>query len=412
MHSYKYRGRDKQGQIVEGLIDAQSQNSVVLKLASVDVIPISITRTSNELTVEELFEKYLGYGRPQLDDLIMFVQQMHTLSKSGVPLMRGLRVVSETTKHNGLRNALMDVVISLESGYRFSKALEKHPLIFSPLIIAMIDVGENTGQLDSAFLQIKIYLESELDTRRRIKTALRYPLMVLVAIIFATGIINLVVIPSFRNFFTAFGSKLPLPTQLLINCSDLIVHYGWLIGLLIIAGAIGLLFYLQTSQGKWWWSYLKLNIPFIGSIVQRSIYARFCRAFAMTIKANVPLLQGFKVVSNVADNVYISQKILQMRHGVERGESLYLAAKHSRLFSPIVLQMLIVGEETGEIDTMLLDVALFYEKDVDYDLKKLGDAIEPILIIIIAVMVLVLALGVFLPMWDISTVALKKMEGF
>jgi MSHA biogenesis protein MshG len=190
------------------------------------------------------------------------------------------------------------------------------------------------------------------------------------------------------------------------------MHYGWILGILALVGITGGLVYLHTKQGEWWWSYCKLKIPFIGSIVQRSIYARFCRAFAMTIKANVPLMQGFKVVSKVADNAYLSEKILHMRNNVEKGESLYLAAKNSKLFSPLVLQMLIVGEETGEIDAMLLDVAQYYEKDVDYDLKRLGDAIEPILIIIIAAMVLVLALGVFLPMWDISTVALKKMEGF
>ncbi len=412
MPSYKYKGRDKLGQMVEGSIEAQSPNNAVLKLASVDIIPISLVVTSDDLTVEALLVKYFSYGRPQLDDLIMFSQQMHTLLRSGVSLMRGLRVVCETTKHNGLRNALTDVVISLESGHRFSKALEKHANIFSPLFIAMIDVGENTGQLENAFLQIKYYLESELDTRRRIKTALRYPIMVFLAILFAVMIINIVVIPSFRNFFTAFGSKLPLPTQILICISDFIIHYGWALGIVSISIVLSLVVYFQTAQGKWWWSYLKLKIPFIGSIVRRSIYARFCRSFSMTIKANVPLLQGFKVVSNVVDNVFLSQKILQMRHYVERGEALYLAAKHTDLFSPIVLQMLIVGEETGEIDTMLLDVAQFYEKDVDYDLKRLGHAIEPILIIIIAAMVLVLALGVFLPMWDISTVALRKMEGF
>ncbi len=412
MFSYHYKGRDKQGQLVEGFIEAQSPNNVVLKLASVDVVPISINRISNQLTVEAILIKYCGYGRPQLDDLILFSQQMYTMLKSGVSLMRSLRVACETTRHKGLRNALIDVVISLESGLRFSKALEKHTVIFSPLLIAMIDVGENTGQLEAAFLQIKLYLESELQTRRRIKTALRYPMMVLLVIIFAIIIINVVVIPSFRSFFAAFGSKLPLPTQILIGISDFVLKYGWLISIFLIGSVVGILVYLQSKQGRWWWSYIKLKIPFVGSIIKRSIYARFCRSFSMTIKANVPLLEGFKIVSNVVDNVYLSQKILLMRHYVERGEALYLAAKHTDLFSPLVLQMLIVGEETGEVDNMLLEVAQFYEKDVDYDLKRLGHAIEPILIIIIAAMVLVMALGVFLPMWDISTVALRKMEGF
>ncbi len=412
MPSYKYKGRNKNGQMIEGLIEAQNPNSAIVKLASVDVIPLYIQPTSDEMTVEILLTKYFSYGRPQLDDLILFSQQMHTLLKAGVSLMRALRVVCETTKHNALRNALTDVVISLESGNSFSKSLEKHDNIFSSLIIAMVDIGENTGQLENVFLQIKYYLESELDTRRRIKTALRYPAMVFFSIFFAICIINMVVIPSFRNFFSAFGSKLPMPTQILISISDFFVHYGWLLGIFAIGCSIGIVVYSHTKQGKWWWSFLKLKIPFIGDIIQRSVYARFCRAFSMTIKANVPLLKGFKVVSHVVDNAYLSQKIIQMRHYVERGEAIYQAAKHTELFSPIVLQMLIVGEETGQVDSTLLDVAQYYEKDVDYDLKRLGHVIEPILIIIIAAMVLMLALGVFLPMWDISTVALRKMEGF
>lgn len=412
MPSFIYKGRDKNGQVVQGQIEAQTQSNAALKLASVDVIPISIELTTNEITVEGLLKKYFSYGKPPLDDLILFSQQMYTMLKSGVSLMRALRVVCETTAHHGLRNALTDVIINLESGNRFARALERHPHTFSSLLIAMIEVGENTGQLDNAFLQIRYYLESELDTSRRIKTALRYPLTVLVAIVFAIGIINVVVIPSFSNFFAAFGSKLPLPTRVLISISNFVIHYGWFLVLFMVGAMIGLVAYLRTEQGKWWASFLKLKIPFIGDIIKRSVYARFCRAFSMALTANVPLMQAFRVVSNVVDNTYLSQKILQMRHFVERGEAIYLAAKHTDLFSPIVLQMLIVGEETGEVDKMLLEVAQYYEKDVDYDLKRLGHAIEPVLIIIIAAMVLLLALGVFLPMWDISTVALRKMDGF
>lgn len=410
MPNYKYKGRDKKGQEVEGLIEASSQTNAVTKLTSADVIPISIVMTTNETTVEDLIGEYLGLGHPKTDDLIMCIQQLYTLSKAGVPLIRALRVVSETTTHRGLRGALTDMVISLESGFRLSKAMGKHPHIFSPLIIAMIEVGEDSGQLENSFLQIKAYLESELETRRRIKTALRYPFMVLVAIIVAVCIINLVVIPSFSNFFNAFGSQLPLPTRILIACSDAFVNYGWALAFFLLMIMISIGLFLKSEQGMWWWSYLKLRLPLVGSIIKRTIYARFCRAFAMTVSANVPLLKGFSIVSKVADNAYVAQKIVTMRQHVEKGETLYLAAKNSDLFSPLVLQMLAVGEETGEIDSILLDIAYYYEKDVDYDLKKLGDAIEPLLIIIIALMVLVLALGVFLPMWDISTVALRKME--
>lgn len=411
MPSYRYKGRDKNGQLVEGSIEANTPNSVAVKLSSIDIMPISILVTEDSQTVEEWLMKLFGVGLPTTEDLIIFSQQMYSLLKAGVSLIYGLKVISETTKHTVFRNVITDVIISLESGYSFSKALKKYPMVFHPLMIAMVEVGENTGQLESAFLQIKGYLETEQSTRQRIKTAIRYPVIVLIAIILAIVIINVMVIPAFRDFFSAFGSNLPLPTRILIATSDIFIHHGWLIAIVLGLTVLGAWIYSNTPKGEWWFSYVKLRIPFVGSIIRRSIYARFCRAFSMAMSSNVPLLQAFKVVANVADNPYLEHKILMMRHGIERGESLYKAAKESNIFSPIALQMMAVGEETGEVDKILLDIAFYYEKDVDYDLKKLGDLIEPVLIIIIGMMVLMLALGVFLPMWDISTVALRKMDG-
>lgn len=411
MPSYRYKGRDKNGQLVEGSIEAATPNSVAIKLYSIDIMPISIIVTENAQTVEEWLMKLFGIGLPKTEDLIIFSQQMYSLLKAGVSLIYGLKVISETTKHTIFRNVITDVIISLESGYSFSKALKKYSMVFHPLMIAMVEVGENTGQLESAFLQIKSYLETEQSTKQRIKTAIRYPMIVIVAIIMAIMIINWMVIPAFRDFFAAFGSNLPLPTRILIATSNIFVQHGWLIALILVLITIGVVLYAHTPRGAWWFSFLKLKIPLVGSIIRRSIYARFCRAFSMAMTANVPLMQAFKVVANVADNPFLEEKILKMRHGIERGESLYKAAKESNIFSPIALQMMAIGEETGEVDKILLDIAYYYEKDVDYDLKKLGDLLEPILIIIIGMMVLILALGVFLPMWDISTVALRKMDG-
>ncbi|HRE31094.1 MAG TPA: type II secretion system F family protein, partial [Candidatus Berkiella sp.] len=174
------------------------------------------------------------------------------------------------------------MIISLESGYSFSKALSKHSMVFQPLIIAMVEIGENTGKLEISFLQIREYLETEQSTKQRIKTALRYPIIVIAAILTAIIIINIMVIPAFRDFFSNFGATLPLPTRILITTSDLFVRHGWLISGLCILSAIGAVYYAHTPQGKWWISCCKLKIPFVGSIVRRSIYARFCRAFAMT----------------------------------------------------------------------------------------------------------------------------------
>jgi MSHA biogenesis protein MshG len=347
MPSYRYKGRDKSGQLVEGFIEAATPNNVAVKLSSIDIIPISIVIAESAQTVEDWLAKLFGVGLPKTEDLIIFSQQMHSLLKAGVSLLHALKVISETTEQTTFRNVITGVIISLESGFSFNKALDKYPLVFPPLMVAMVEVGENTGQLEGAFMQIRNYLETDLSTKRRIKTAVRYPFIVLTAIVMAMVIINVMVIPAFRDFFSAFGSNLPLPTRILIATSDSFVHHGWLLILLLIMLFIGGITYSHTPKGKWWVSYLKLKIPFVGSVIRRSIYARFCRAFSMAISANVPLMQAFKVVANVADNTYLEQKILRMRQGIEKGESLYQAAKKSTIFSPIALQMMAVGEETG-----------------------------------------------------------------
>lgn len=405
---YRYIGRDKKGQSVMGMVDANNPIQVAQKLKGAEVLPIKIIPSKQGIIIEDVLQKSFRIGDPSLADLILFTQQLTTLINAGVPLMRSLKIISETCKHNRLRSIITDVIISLEGGMSFTSALTKHQQIFSTIYCSIIEVGENSGHLDQALEVISQYLINEQNTRRRITAALRYPAIVLLAILTAIIIINLFVVPSFRDFFLAFNATLPLPTRILIGMSDFFIHFGAAI-LLFSLVALGFIFvYIQSIEGQWYWSYLKIKLPIFGSIVQRSIYARFCRAFSMVLNANIPLLTSFHVVANAVGNQYLAQKINGMRYVILNGESLYQAAKKTDLFEPIVLQMMLVGEETGDMAKTLLDCARFYEKDVDYDLKKIASLIEPVLIAIIACMVLILALGVFLPMWDISTVAFSK----
>jgi len=410
MPIFNYKGRDKKGNSVEGQVDAISEISVAQKLSRVDVIPIKIKQATKEDDVFEYIAESLNIGKPLLEDLSMFARQMYTMTKSGVPLIRSIKVIKDATKSRGLRNALNNIIISLESGYSLANCFKQHPIIFNNLFVSMIEVGETTGNLDAAFLQIAIYLDKEIETRKKIKTASRYPLMVCTAIIVATAIINIFVIPSFKGFFKSFGSELPIQTRILIATSDFAVNYWFYILLLLAASIFFISLYINSNKGKLKWDYFKLKIPLIGSILQRALLARFCRSFAMTTKAGVPLLEAINVIAGAVDNKFVGNKILEMRTNLEKGEALSIAASNTGLFTPLVLQMLTIGEETGDIDSMLLQVSEYYEREVEYDLKKLADSIEPLLIVIIAGFVLVLALGVFLPMWDMSSVAMKSMR--
>ena len=264
-------------------------------------------------------------------------------------------------------------------------------------------VGENTGQLDQAFFKLSTYLERELDTRKRIKAALRYPSMVLIAIAAAIVILNIFVIPTFADMFSRLGADLPLATRFIIASSNLFINY-WpymLFGVMLIYVMINKS--LKTKKGRYQWDRRKIKIPIIGSIIERSILARFSHSFAIVLKAGVPMTTGLTLVAEAVDNSYMQEKISAMRQSIESGESLLRSAVASTLFTPLVLQMVAVGEETGRVDELLAEVGDYYEREVDYDLATLTARIEPLLLVVVAVMVLVLALGIFTPMWDMAS---------
>ena len=282
-------------------------------------------------------------------------------------------------------------------------AMAHHPKIFSSLFVSIIKVGEETGGLDLAFLQISQYLEREKETQSQIKSALRYPTMVIVAISLAMVVINIYVIPSFKSVFDKMGAELPWQTKLLMNVSDFTVDY-WLhiVAGLILTG-VTITKFIQSPEGHLLKDQWILKLPVVGSIIHRATMERFSRSFAMILSAGVPLIQGITIVSNAIGNIFIGSKLNQMRIGIEKGDSISRMAMSIGLFPPLVIQMIMVGEETGNISEMLLEVADFYKTEIDADLKILSSVIEPFLIIIIGVMVLVLALGIFLPMWNLSS---------
>lgn len=405
MALFRYKARNSRGDSVSGEIEAGSADAVATQLVSSGVTPVDIRQVREKRDFISELEELLTNTKPNLDDLILFCRQMYTLSRSGVPILRALTGLSETTKNRVLSSAINRIRRNIEGGHELSVAMGMEANIFNNLIISIIRVGETTGRLDEAFLQLSEYLEMERDTRNRIKMAIRYPSFVIVAIMIAIGIINTLVIPAFARVFDKMKTELPWQTKLLISISDFTVAY-WPY---MVTGAILLFFgirqYVSQGQGKYNWDKLKLQLPIMGTLITRSTLARFSRSFAMAFKSGVPLIQALTVTARAVDNEYVAERVLSMRNSVERGENLTRTAAATGLFPPLVLQMFAVGEETGAIDQMMEDVADFYEREVDYELKNLSSAIEPVLIIAIGIMVLILALGVFLPMWDMTKFA-------
>lgn len=401
MANFSYTGK-LAGREVSGTVDAINEAAAAENLIKRNITPlhIELSKTNKAKTNQNFDVSQWFIPNVSLEDLGMFSRQMYSLVKAGIPIVRAMNGLADTTNSVRLKQALQKVNTELEKGRALSAALAAHPKIFSRLFISMINVGENTGKLDEAFLLLSEYFEQEQSTRKQIKSAMRYPMFVMLAIAAAIFLMNLFVIPTFADMFAKFNTDLPWTTQLLVGSSNFFVNYWPLLILAIVGGIFAVKRYLNSRSGRYKWDKIKLKIPIVGSIIERSTLSRFARSFAMMLQSGVPLTQALNLVADSVDNAYMADKILSMRKGIERGESLLRTANASDLFTPLVMQMIAVGEETGQVDTMLTEVSDFYDREVDFDLKSLTAKIEPILIAIVAVMVLILALGIFMPMWN------------
>jgi MSHA biogenesis protein MshG len=406
MSDFKYTGRDSTGQQVSGELEAVSRGAAISQLQLKKIILTSLIEQTLEPKSIEF--SFTPKKKITLDDQVLLTRQLYALAKAGIPIIRALNGLAESSDNEQLSEVLNAVAVSLVSGSELATAFRQFPKIFSPIFISMIHVGENTGRLDLAFQKLTAHLELERETKKRIKSATRYPLFVVSAIMLAMTVINIMVIPSFASVFAKLGADLPFATRILMFTSEMTINYWWLILLVTIGGGYAWLRFIKTPVGLLWWDTKKLRLPLFGSLFKRIALSRFARSFSMMLSSGVPILKALSIVAESVGNKSIGVAIEDMSRGVERGERLTSTAAATGLFTPLVLQMMSVGEETGSVDTLLDDVADFYEEEIDYELKQLADSIEPILLVFLGGLVLVLALGVFLPIWDLGGAASGK----
>jgi MSHA biogenesis protein MshG len=404
---FSYTARDASGQLKQGQIEAENAAAVADDLTRRSLTPITIESMGQD-SVEsgamtgDLTEYFKKPGRAEL---ILFSRQMHALTKAGVPIITGMKRIADSTSHEKMREIIEEMVDELESGRELATAMSSYPEVFSTLYIGMIRIGEQSGRLDESFYRMFEFLERDENTLRNIKSAIRYPTLVMVAIAIAVAIIMIFVIPQFASIYESFNLVLPLPTRIIIGTAEFFAEYWMFLLVGLLATFFGFRHYINTPDGRLKWDKQKLKFPVIGSIVLRGTLARFASAFAMTYRSGMQILEGMKIVSQAVDNAYIQTKIQEMREGIARGENLSNVTIQARVFTPLVIQMIVIGEETGNLEDMLQEVTDFYEREVDYDVKRLSSLIEPLLTVAIGVLVLVLALGVFLPMWDLVQAA-------
>lgn len=409
MPYFAYKGRNARGELLQGVIESPDSGAVADQLFSTGVTPIEIVATKKPATDggDNLWAK-LTEQKIRSIDVQLFSRQLYTLLKSGVPIMRGLAGLQESAINKSFGRVVKDLRESLDAGRELSAAMRRHPDVFSSFYLSMVRVGETTGRLDEIFLRLFDHLEFEREMRERVKTALRYPIFVVIAMVVAIAVINIFVIPAFAKVYAGFNAELPLMTRILLATSNFTVTY-WPLLLAAIAGAgVAFRMYIGTPKGRFHWDKVKLRIPIVGKILLKGALARFARSFALSSKSGVPIVQGLSVVAQTVDNAYISSRVEQMRDGVERGESILRTSVAAGVFTPVVLQMIAVGEETGAIDDLMDEIGAMYEREVDYELKTLSAQIEPILLLGLGILVLILALGVFLPIWDLGKASMGK----
>jgi MSHA biogenesis protein MshG len=413
MPVFAYKGRSARGDLVQGSLEGVDSGVIADQLLNTGITPTEITLTSQAIQSGStpglsLWQRLTAEKKVDVLELMLFSRQMYTLLKAGVPIMRALAGLQESSRNPVFSAMLQDLRESLDSGRELSTALRRHPKIFSPFYLSMVQIGEMTGMLDVTFMRLYEHLEFEKDMKERIKSAIRYPMFVLVAMGIAIVIVNIFVIPAFAKVFEGFHAQLPLMTRMLMGFSGFMVHYWPILLALLIGAVVAFRSWVNTVDGRYKWDRYKFHIPIAGRIIMKATLARFARSLALSFKSGVPIVQGLNSVALVVDNEFMRSRVEQMRDGVERGESILRTATTAGVFNPTVLQMIAVGEETGDMDGLMFEIAGMYEREVDYEIKTLSANIEPIMIVLLGVLVLILALGIFLPMWDLGRVALHR----
>ena len=404
MPSFHYKARDKFGALIEGTVDTATVEGVAAQLDGLGYIPVFIKEKSKGIFSPDFF---VQFTRITAQDLIIFSRQFSTLISAGLPFITSFDTLIEQTENPRLKRVIAQVKQDVEGGSTIADALERHPKVFSELYVNMIRAGETGGVLDEILERLAILAEHEAETRARVKAATRYPIIVIAATVIAFVVLLTFVVPRFVEIYASFKGTLPLPTRILIWLNKFTKAYWYL----IISGIAGIIFgvrwYINTEAGRLQWDNIKIRLPIFGPIFLKLAMSRFSRIFATLNRSGLPILQTLDIVSATIGNKIISRVIDNVRDSARGGKGLVQPMRVSKVFPPIVTRMIAVGEETGKMDEMLVKVSDYYDTEMEYAIKNLSTLIEPILIVIIGGMVLFLALGIFLPMWDMISLIKK-----
>jgi MSHA biogenesis protein MshG len=402
MPSFQYKAVTSTGQIVSSVLDAPSEAAASKELYQKGYRPITLKSAGKSAKAGEgasSGEIKLFAKKVKPDEIVMFTRQLVTLLRAGVPMLTSLEALrDQASKVFGV--VINRIYVDVMSGKSFSQALDIHPKVFSKLYVNSVKAGEMSGSLDTVLERMGQLIKHDAETKKKVKSAMQYPTFVMSAMILAFIVIMVKVVPNFANLFQGLGMALPLPTQILMGISKFMQKNIMYITGLGIVGTVAFKTYISKPMGRFWWDGLKMKIPLIGNLVLKSSMARFTRMFETLNRSGLPILQTLTTVSGAVGNVVIEKQIQQVALGVEKGEGISGSMKKSNLFPPMVNRMIAIGEQSGSLDNMLENISNHYDLEVEYAIKGLTSMIEPILTVVMGGAVVVMALGIFLPMWN------------
>ena len=373
MPIYSYSSTTQEGVIMDGVIEAHDEKSALNLLKNSGVIPLKIKLQKNSFTVEKF-----GFKSAK-NEVQIFTTELYALLGAGLPLDRSLNILAEITENKKMRDIISSILRSIREGSTFSDALEKHPHIFSALYVNMIRAGESGGVLGVVLEKLIDFLESSKELKDHIFSALIYPVILVITGILSIIVLVTYVLPKFSVIFRDMGTQLPLPTQILIAFSNLILSAWWIIILIIIAGGFAARNYLKTEKGRYNWDALKIKV--MGDVILKLETARFCRTLGALLRSGVPLLQAIKNAKDIVGNYVISSALDKISSGIKKGQGIAKPLSDAKIFPHLALSMIKVGEETGQLDTMLIKIADTYEKSLKVSIKKFVSFLEPALIL-------------------------------
>ena len=404
MPTYEYVARDNLGKALSGQMEAASQRDVAAALREKGAVAITkITEPKSGINADIKLPKFLNFGsKPNTRDVSLFSRQFATVINAGLPVVQSLSILQKQAEKEGLKDALKAVREDVETGLPLSDALMKFPGIFNRLYIYLVKAGEVSGNLDGILDRIASYQEKQQALKGKIKSALTYPVVVLVIALAVTWFLLTGIVPQFAGILDQLGGELPLITTILISISDFLRYQWWMMALIAGAAVAGFTFYYRTDNGKHVIDRLALRIPVFGTLIQKSSIASFSSTFGLLLRSGVNIIESLEITKGTAGNIIVQDVLEETKESVQRGEQMsQTLAKYPHVFPPLVTSMLAIGEETGAVDNMLDKVASFYEREVDEAVDGLTAALEPMLIVFLGTVVGFIVAGMFLPMFSI-----------